>query len=201
MRVLLATTNAGKVREIQPLLATSGVEVVTLTQLGLRSSPDESGRTFWENARLKALFYASESGLIAIAEDSGLEIAGLGGEPGVDSARFLGPEASYSVRFAEIERRLATLPEAGRQARFVTAIAIASGDEILFETEAQIDGEVTATPAGDQGFGYDPIFSYPPFGKTTAQLTPDEKAAVSHRGRAFRDCVRWLHMRPQRTWH
>jgi len=195
MTVLLATSNAGKVREIRLLLASAGVDVVTLSELDLQWSPDESGATFWENARIKALAYAKASGLVAIAEDSGLEVAALGGDPGVHSARFLGPDASYSDRFAEIERRLAKLPEAARRARFVTAIAIASGDEILYEIEAQIEGEVAATPSGMQGFGYDPIFYYPPFGQTTARLTPEEKNAVSHRGRAFRDCARWLRLR------
>ena len=123
------------------------------------------------------------------SQDSGFEVDALGGEPGVRSARFLGPAATYDARFAEIYRRLA-----GRraEARFVTALAVATGDTILFETETVIEGIVAEGARGEHGFGYDPIFWYPPFGRTTAELTDPEKATVSHRGRAFRDFRRWL---------
>ena len=187
MKVLVATTNPNKLREIRPLL--TGVELVTLAELAPVPEPDETGATFWENARIKALAYAAATGLTTVAEDSGFEVDALGGEPGVRSARFLGPAATYDARFAEIYRRLA-----GRraEARFVTALAVATGDTILFETETVIEGIVAEGARGEHGFGYDPIFWYPPFGRTTAELTDPEKATVSHRGRAFRDFRRWL---------
>ena len=148
-----------------------------------------SRSTFWGNARIKALDYARGSGLFTVAEDSGLEIDALDGEPGVLSARFLGPHASYPERFAEIFRRLEGKP---RGARFVTALAVAHGHDILFETETAVEGEIAMAPAGEHGFGYDPIFWYPPFARTTAQLPDADKAVISHRARSFRDLRRWL---------
>jgi XTP/dITP diphosphohydrolase len=192
MILLVATTNANKLREIRPVLADLPIELRTLADVGPVPEPNETGATFWENARIKAFAYARATGLTVAAEDSGLEIAGLDGEPGVHSARFLGHQTPYAERFAEIHRRLGSLPRAGRQARFVTALALVRGTRVLFETETWIDGEVAPAPAGDHGFGYDPIFFYPPLGKTTAELTLDEKSAVSHRARAFRDLARWL---------
>ena len=129
---------------------------------------------------------------IVVAEDSGLEIAGLDNTPGVQSARFLGTDVPYSKRFAEIFRRLAGLPPQARAARFVTALVAVRGHQVLFETEAAIDGVITPRPSGQHGFGYDPIFYYPPLQKTTAELTLEEKCMVSHRARAFRDFARWL---------
>jgi XTP/dITP diphosphohydrolase len=192
MTLLFATTNAHKIREVQPLIAGFGIDLKTLADVGPIGEPDETGATFWENARIKALAYAAATGLTVVAEDSGLEIAALDRQPGVHSARFLGPHATYPERFAEIFRRLGPLPRDARQARFVTALAMVSRNRVLFETESWIDGEIALAPAGERGFGYDPIFYYPPLDKTTAQLTLDEKSAVSHRARAVRDLVRWL---------
>ena len=211
MQLVIATTNENKVREIRPLLGDLAVDLLTLADFPAISEPEESAATYWENARLKAFAYAAavaqndaaaahDSGNndtrgalpIVVAEDSGLEIAGLNGAPGLRSARFLGPAVPYRERFAEIYRRLATLPSDARHARFVTALAAVRGQEVLFETEAAIDGMITPRPAGEHGFGYDPIFYYPPLQKTTAQLTIEEKCIVSHRGRAFRDFARWL---------
>jgi XTP/dITP diphosphohydrolase len=189
MRVLVATTNRDKIREIRPLLSGLEIEMVTLADIAPLPAPEESGRTFWENARIKALAYSKGSELFAVAEDSGLVIDAMDGEPGVFSARFLRPDASYPDRFAEIFRRLEGKP---RSARFVTALTVARGNDILFETETTIEGEIAAAPAGGNGFGYDPIFRYPPLNRTTAELSDDEKAALSHRGRAFRDLRRWL---------
>jgi len=192
MKVLLATTNNNKVREIRAVL-TGGVELVTLADVPRIPEPHETGKTFWENAREKAFAYARASGLTAVAEDSGLAIAALGGEPGVRSARFLATDASYPQRFDEIYKRLGLRPEASRAARFVTALALGQPDgTLLFETESCIDGEIAPAPAGTNGFGYDPIFFYPPLGKTTAEMTMQEKTAVSHRARAFRDLARFL---------
>jgi XTP/dITP diphosphohydrolase len=127
-----------------------------------------------------------------VAEDSGLEVVALAGAPGVYSARFLGPGASYADRFAEIARRLDADPSHNRDARFVAALALARPGEVLFETEAYVEGEIAPAPAGSGGFGYDPIFLYPPFGRTAAECREEQKAAISHRGRAFRDLARWL---------
>lgn len=186
---LIATTNPNKVREIRPLLAGVGIELVTLADLPPVPEPDESATTFWENARIKALAYAQATGLTAIAEDSGLEIDAMDGEPGVLSARFMGADTPYPDRFAEIFRRIDGRP---RDARFVTALAVARGNEILFETETSVEGAIAEAAAGPHGFGYDPIFRYPPFGVTTAQLPDADKAVISHRARAFRDLRRWL---------
>jgi XTP/dITP diphosphohydrolase len=188
-RLLIATTNPNKLREIRPLLGGLDVELLTLADVAPIPEPEETGATFWENARIKALAYAGASGLTTIAEDSGFEIDALDGEPGVRSARFLGPDASYAERFAEIYRRLDGRPST---ARFVTALAVANGDAILFETETAIEGTVADTPSGEHGFGYDPIFFYPASDKTTAQMPDAEKAVVSHRGRAFRDLRAFL---------
>ena len=188
-KLLIATTNPNKVREIRPLLADLPIDIITLADVETVAEPEETGATFWENARIKALAYASATGEIAVAEDSGLEIDALGGEPGVHSARFLGASSRYRERFEEIFRRLGSRP---RDARFVTALAVARGSDLLFETQTSIEGRIATGAAGDHGFGYDPIFFYPPFGCTTAQLIDRDKAMVSHRARAFRDLHRWL---------
>jgi XTP/dITP diphosphohydrolase len=199
MILLVATTNQNKLREIRAVLTDSTIELITLADVPPIPEPEETGHTFWDNARQKALSYAQASGLTTAAEDSGLEIAALGGEPGVRSARFLGADVDYPVRFQEIYRRLAAVPAASRDARFVTALAVVEPDgTVLFECEAFIDGEIAGAPAGANGFGYDPIFLYRPFGKTTAELTLAEKCAVSHRARAFRDFATWHGKRLQR---
>lgn len=188
-RLLVATTNPNKVREIRPLLADVPIDVITLADLAPVPEPEETAATFWENARIKALAYAAATGEMAVAEDSGLEIEALGDEPGVHSARFLGATTPYPVRFGEIFRRLGSRR---RDARFVTALAVARGAQLLFETETSVVGRIADAAAGKHGFGYDPIFYYPPFGCTTAQLSDGDKAMVSHRARAFRDLHRWL---------
>ncbi len=188
-RLLIATTNPNKVREIRPLLAGLPCKLVTLADVDPMPEPDEDGQTFWENARLKALAYAGGSGLTVVAEDSGLQVDAMNGEPGVHSARFLGADTPYPERFQDIFRRI---DGRDRSARFVTALAVAKGREILFETETTIEGEIADHAAGQHGFGYDPIFYYPPFRVTTAQLPDQDKAIVSHRARAFRDLRRWL---------
>jgi XTP/dITP diphosphohydrolase len=192
-RYLIATTNPNKVREITPLLADLQIELITLADFPKVAEPEETGATFWENARIKALAYAEATGEIAIAEDSGLSIDALGGDPGVQSARFLGASTPYPERFREIFRRLGSEP---RDARFITALAVARGREILFETETTVEGRIADAPAGEHGFGYDPIFWYPPFQCTTAQLVDRDKAIVSHRARAFRDLRRYLTATP-----
>ena len=197
-QLLFATTNPNKVREVrQALRATAPpYDILTLADvMPVPDEPEETGATYWENARIKALAYAQATGLTTIAEDSGFEVDGLGGEPGVQSARFLGATTSYPDRFAEIYRRLGQDKPSGLSsaaARFVTALAVARGDALLFETESTIEGSVATTPSGQHGFGYDPIFWYAPLKRTSAELTDDQKAAVSHRARAFHDLHRWL---------
>ena len=191
--ILLATTNPDKLREIRPLLEGLPYQFVTLREVPAVDAPEEDGATFWENARIKALAYAQATGLVAIAEDSGLAIDAMNGQPGIHSARFMGETTSYPDRFVEIFRRI---DGADRAARFVTALAVASAQEILFETETNVAGEIATAPSGDHGFGYDPIFRYPPFRCTTAQLPDRDKAVISHRARAFRDLRRWLATQP-----
>lgn len=189
--LLFATTNANKVREVRQILGPAGVAIAGLDTLPPIDEPEETGGTFEANARLKARYYAAHSGRLTIAEDSGLEIDALGGEPGVRSARFLGPGASYPERFAEIYRRLAEVPRERRTARFVCAVAVADGGRVVFETRGVVEGFIADAPAGTGGFGYDPIFFHPPLGCTLAEAG-DEKAAVSHRGAAFRRLLTWL---------
>jgi XTP/dITP diphosphohydrolase len=192
-KLLIATTNPGKLREIRPLLAGLPCELVTLAEIDPIPEPQENGATFWENARIKALAYAKHSGMTVVAEDSGLEVDALDGEPGVHSARFMGASTPYPERFVEIFRRI---EGHDRSARFVTALAVARGREILFETETTVEGEIADRAAGEHGFGYDPIFYYPPFHVTTAQVPDRDKAIVSHRARAFRNLRRWIEARP-----
>lgn len=190
-RLLLATTNTGKIREIRHLLDGIDVQLVGLDEFPEIASPEETGRTFAENARLKAVYYSKASGLTAIAEDSGLEIDALGGAPGVESARYGGVKASYPDKFTLLYDAMAKSGSSDRTARFVCAVAVADGDAILFETRGTVEGRIADAPAGDGGFGYDPIFFYPPFGKTLAQAS-EQKSTVSHRGEAFRNVRRYL---------
>jgi len=178
-KLLIATTNPNKLREIRPLLP--GIELVSLADIGPIPEPEESGATFWENARIKALAYAAGSGLTAVAEDSGLVVDAMDGAPGVLSARFMGASTPYPERFTEIFRRL---DGRDRTARFVTALAVASGRAIVFETETAVEGEIAREPAGAHGFGYDPIFYMPEHGRTMAELPASLKNRISHRGRA-----------------
>ena len=191
MRLLVATTNSGKLREIRSLLAGIPIELITLRDLDPIEEPEETGATFEDNARLKALYYAARSGLTTVAEDSGLVIDGMDGEPGVRSARFLRPDASYPERFAEIFRRLAP-PRTNRAARFVCALAVADDGRIVYEARGTVEGEIAHEPRGQRGFGYDPIFYYPPYRSTLAEVTEDDKLAVAHRGQAFRALAAWV---------
>jgi len=193
MRTLLvATTNPGKVREIRALMPDVPVQLLSLSDLPRIEEPEETGATFEENARLKARHYAAHSGLWTVAEDSGLVIDALEGEPGVLSARFLRPDASYAERFDEIYRRLAGRSDRPRTARFVAALASVDRGEMVYETTGIVEGEIANAPRGSGGFGYDPIFFYPPYGKTLAEVSEADKIAVAHRGVAFRRFARWL---------
>jgi XTP/dITP diphosphohydrolase len=189
--LLVATTNPGKLREIRGLLRAAPVTLASLADVPPIAEPDETGTTFAANATLKARYYAAATGRRVVAEDSGLVIDAMGGEPGVRSARFVRPDASYPERFAEIWRRLAGVPEAARTARFVCALCVVDGDTIVFEAQGTVEGRIAAVAAGRDGFGYDPIFFYPPLGCTLAQAGA-RKGEVSHRGAAFRQLATWL---------
>jgi XTP/dITP diphosphohydrolase len=183
--LLIATQNRDKLREIEGLLAGLPFRFVIPRDLGIEESPDETETTFLGNARLKAHHYARVSGLPAIADDSGLSIDAMNGEPGVYSSRFCGEDATYPERFEEIWRRLRDVPEDKRTARFTCAVAMAAADRVVFETEQQVQGVIVSRPRGANGFGYDPIFFHPPSGCTTGELPPQSKHAISHRGLAF----------------
>ena len=184
-RLLVATTNPNKVREIRQLLAGAAVDIVTLAEWPAVTAPEETGRTFEENARAKALYYASATGELTVAEDSGLSIDALDGAPGVDSARLGGAGLPYPGKFALIDAALRAKGHRDSPARFVCALALVRDDRVLFEARGTVEGRISAEPKGQGGFGYDPIFFYPPYGRTLAE-TGDAKAAVSHRGEAFR---------------
>lgn len=188
---VLATTNRDKVREVRLLLRDRPLAIRTLADLPPLAAPDETGDTFAANARQKALYYAAAIPGMVVAEDSGLEVDAMQGEPGVRSARYLSPEATYPERFAAILARLRGLPAAARTARFVCAVAVADGPQVRFEALATVEGHIAAAPAGSAGFGYDPIFFSPELGCTLAEAG-DAKAAVSHRGRAFAALTGWL---------
>jgi XTP/dITP diphosphohydrolase len=186
-RLLVATTNPGKLREIRLILAGLPVELLSLEAYPDVPPADETGRTFAENARAKALYYAAATDLVAVAEDSGLEIDALGGAPGVHSARYGLPDATnYPQKFELIYRQLRERDAASSTARFVCALAMASGGSVVFEARGAVEGVIISTPRGEGGFGYDPILYYPPLGRTLAELSEEEKAVISHRGQAFR---------------
>jgi XTP/dITP diphosphohydrolase len=189
---LLATSNSGKLREIRLILADSGIDLKTLADFPAITEPEETGRTFAENARLKALYYARETGMTTVAEDSGLVIDALDGEPGVQSARYLGGSATYPERFAHIFRELERRGQPGSPARFVCALALAHDGEVIYETEGRVEGRIAPEPRGTNGFGYDPIFFYPPYGCTLAEVDDERKLAVAHRGVAFRKLREYL---------
>lgn len=184
--ILVATTNAGKLREIRRILHDTPIALRTLDDFPHVEIPDETGATFAENARQKALHYAGATGMLTMAEDSGFEVDALNGEPGIYSARYLREDATYDQRFADIYRRARESTSTDRSARFVCALAVAHRGGVLFETTASVEGLLAEQPAGLNGFGYDPIFWYPDYGRTFGEVSDDEKTAVSHRGQAMR---------------
>jgi XTP/dITP diphosphohydrolase len=188
--LLIATTNPGKLREIKDILNWIPIELVTLELFPEVAEPEETGETFAENARLKALYYAEKTGLPAVADDSGLEIEALGNAPGIHSARWHGKD--YPTKFAAIRREFAAKGLETSAARFVAHIALAHDGNILYEASGIVQGEIAPEPKGSHGFGYDPIFFYPPYGCTLAEVDGAKKAAASHRGKAFRQLRNWL---------
>jgi XTP/dITP diphosphohydrolase len=187
--LVVATTNPGKLREITDILSPvvghgpHQVELLTLRDFPAVVEPEETGATFADNARLKALYYADAVGLPCVADDSGIEIAALGNIPGVHSARWEGTD--YDVKFRRIYELLRERGLTGSGARFVCHVAVADTGRITFEAEGVVNGEIAPAPRGTNGFGYDPIFYYPPFGCTLAEIDLARKATISHRGLAF----------------
>jgi XTP/dITP diphosphohydrolase len=185
-RLVLASTNPHKIAEFRALLAGAPFELLSPADLGVTVQVEETGDTFDENAILKAFAYAEASGLLALADDSGLEIDGLGGAPGVHSARWAGVDTSYEERFRLLEQRLAGIPDEQRTARYRSAIALAEPAPrgLYAVVSGTLEGRIARTPRGTEGFGYDPIFFLPERGKTVGELTAAEKNSISHRARA-----------------
>ena len=190
MRVVLATGNSGKLRELQALLAGSVVQIVAQSELGIGAA-QETGLTFVENAIIKARHAASQSGLAAIADDSGLEVDALGGRPGVHSARYAGPKASDAENNARLLSELTHVAPAKRTARYrcVLVLLRSASDPAPLVCEGVWEGRITDTPAGQSGFGYDPLFLVGDLGLTAAQLAPQLKNQLSHRGQALQKLV------------
>ncbi len=185
-KVVLATGNPGKVRELADLLAAFGLDIVAQTELGVDSA-EETGLTFIENALLKARHAAQITGLPAIADDSGLAVDALGGAPGIYSARYAGANASDQQNLEKLLQTLETVPEGQRQAQFHCVLVYVrhADDPVPLVFHGSWAGEITRVAAGRGGFGYDPIFYVPELGKTAAELSKEEKRAVSHRGKAL----------------
>ncbi len=187
MRLLIATSNPGKFREIRDGLAPLGWTLFSLLDYPFKMPPEE-GSTFEDNAVLKAAFAAKHSGMPTLADDSGLEVAALGGEPGVYSARY-GSKKTDTERNVYLLERLKGIPPGQRKARFVAVLVIAYPDGYMELYRGETEGEILEAPRGEWGFGYDPLFYLPEVGKTFAEMTLEEKAMYSHRGKALRMLV------------
>lgn len=185
-RIIFATGNPGKIREIREILADFGVEVVSMKDAGIQLEIAEDGKTFAENALIKARTVCDASGEITMSDDSGLVVDALDGEPGIYSARWLGETTSYDVKNAEILHRLEGVPEEQRSARFVCAVACVFPDGTELTSEGVFEGRIGYEAKGENGFGYDPIFYVPSEGRYSAELSPEEKNSMSHRGQALR---------------
>lgn len=184
--IVFATGNQGKMREIRQILCDMDVEILSMKEAGIELDIVEDGTTFEENAIIKAKAVAARTNSIVMADDSGLEVDYLNKEPGIYSARYMGENTSYDVKNANLLERLEGVEEAKRTARFVCAIAtVLPGGEVI-TAHGVIEGRLAYEPAGDNGFGFDPILYLPEYGRTCAQLSDEEKNAISHRGRALR---------------
>lgn len=190
MKIVVATTNAHKVSEICHIFSNLPYTIESIKKHVTVRPPEETGATFEENAKLKALYYSSKIPQLTVAEDSGLQIDGLDGAPGIHSARY--PGVTYQEKFRRIYTQLHERGLTKSPARFICAVALAQNQRIIFESQGIIEGHISEQPVGKEGFGYDPIFFYPPFSRTLAELTPEQKARVSHRGQAFRTLHQYL---------
>ncbi len=185
-RIIFATGNEGKMREIRSILADLGLPVLSMKEAGVSLDIEENGATFGENAEIKARAVWERTGGIVLADDSGLAVDYLGGEPGIYSARYLGEDTSYEVKNRVIIDRLKGVEGAARSARFVCNIAAVMPDGSVLHTEETMEGRIAKEPAGSGGFGYDPILWLEEFKKTSAEITMEEKNQISHRGKALR---------------
>ena len=194
MIILIATQNAGKVKEIRELLKDSPVALRSLKDFKDIAEPEETGSTFMENSVLKAEYYSSQTGLPAIADDSGLEVAALGGAPGIFSARYAGLNSSDAQRIEKLLTELKQTPRENRRARFVCAAAITNEKgRIVYTTTGSCEGKIAFAPRGNNGFGYDSIFIPENFSRTFGELSDAEKQEISHRAQAMKKIIEFLH--------
>lgn len=184
-KIIFATGNQGKMHEIRQILGDMDLEVVSMKEAGIDIDIVEDGTTFEENAIIKAKAVAAYTDAIVLADDSGLEIEYLNNEPGIYSARYMGADTPYSVKNQNFIDRLNGVPDEKRTARFVCVIAAAMPDGEIFTTKGVIEGRIAEEEKGENGFGFDPIFYVPEYGCTTAQLSEEQKNAISHRGKAL----------------
>ena len=184
-KIVFATGNEGKMREVRLILQDLGFPVMSMKEAGVSLDIEENGTTFAENAMIKARAVWEKTGGIVLADDSGLVVDYLGGEPGVYSARYMGEDTSYEIKNRNIIERLSGAEGKERSARFVCNIAAVLEDGRVIQREAYMEGLIAKEPAGNGGFGYDPILYLPEFGKTSAELTMEEKNQISHRGKAL----------------
>jgi XTP/dITP diphosphohydrolase len=190
VKILIATRNPGKLREYRDLLAdlstgTESLEWVLLTDIGIETDVEETGQTFEENARLKAAAYSQMSGLLTLADDSGLEVDALDGAPGIKSARYAGPGASDGDRYRKLLHELEGIPLEARTARFRCVVAVSTPEGEIHTASGDCPGQIAFEPRGSFGFGYDPVFYMPDRGLTMAELPPEIKNQISHRARAL----------------
>lgn len=190
MKIWCATGNPGKLREFQLAAGVLGIDIEPLAGLKSIVAPEETGATFEENARLKAEYYSRLAPGLLFADDSGLAVDALGGEPGVRSARYAGDEASDDANNRLLLERVRDEPN--RAARFVCVIAVAQAGETVATFQGEVRGRIVDAPRGANGFGYDPLFFYEPFGSTFAEIDGERKFDVSHRGQALRKMLDWL---------
>lgn len=184
-RIIFATGNEGKMREIRLILSDLGMEILSMKEAGVELNIVEDGTTFGENAEIKAKAVWKQTGDIVLADDSGLVVDYIGGEPGIYSARYMGEDTSYDIKNNNIISRLEKAKGQERSARFVCDIAAVLPDGQVVHTEACMEGLIADEPAGNEGFGYDPILYIPEFGVTSAQLSIEQKNKISHRGKAL----------------
>ncbi len=184
-KIILASNNAAKIKEMRQILADMDIELISMAEAGVNEEIEENGTTFEENALIKARTVMKKTGILAIADDSGLEVDYLNKEPGIYSSRYLGHETSYDVKNKAIIDRLAGVEGSARSARFVCVIAAVFPDGRELVTRGTMEGKIAKEPEGVNGFGYDPIMYLPDLGKTSAQLLPEEKNSLSHRGKAL----------------
>lgn len=191
-RLLIATSNIGKFLEIKEILKDIPFELLSLKDIGLKDDYEEMGKNFLEIARNKAIYWSKITDLLTLGEDSGLEVEALSGAPGVYSARYAGSEKDSEKNIEKLLKEMQGVSFPKRRAFFKCAVALTKGEEIIFETIEEVEGIILTEKRGESGFGYDPIFYYPPLKKTFAELSTREKNEVSHRGKAFRKVREFL---------